>query len=146
MSHDTPLPECLSEVLPAFGLGSPSEVRRLGGTATLKFAVQTSESRFVVRARPIEFADPKLIRFDHQSLWRLADHGLPVPRPHRRPDATSWVHTQHGVFEILSWIEGDDFQTGDRAAIAALGSFLARFHLVLGQDIPRGKEGLLRGD
>src|SRR5580765_2648044 len=102
MSHDPPIPECLSEILPAFGLGSPSDVRRLGGTATPKFALQVPEGRFVLRARPVEFADPKLIQFDHQSLWRLAGSGLPVPSPRRQADGTSWVRTKQGVFEVLS--------------------------------------------
>jgi Ser/Thr protein kinase RdoA (MazF antagonist) len=86
-------PESVKEVQRAFDLGEPSEIRRLGGTATLKFAVQVPEGRFVVRARPAEFADGRFIRFDHECLWRLADTGLPVPRPRRRADGTSWLHT-----------------------------------------------------
>ncbi len=142
----TSYPEYLSEVISAFGLGSASDVLPLGGTATLKFAIQTPEGRFVVRARPSEFADPKLIRFDHQALWRLAEHGLPVPRPCRRPNGTSWVQAGDHVFEVLSWLDGDPFQPGDRATIHGLGDFLARFHLILSDNIPPGKEGLLRED
>ena len=146
MPDDELLPGCMGKVPQAFDLGSPLEVRRLGGTATPKFAVQVPEGRFVVRARPAEFAEEKFIRFDHASLWRLAEHGLPVPRPRRRADGTSWFHTEQGVFEVLSWLEGDSFREGDRAAITALGGFLARFHLALGEHIPPGKKGVLRED
>jgi Ser/Thr protein kinase RdoA (MazF antagonist) len=102
--------------------------------------------RFVVRARPAEFANEGFIRFDHESLGRLAGAGLPVPRPRRRADGTSWFHAGQGVFEVLSWVGGDAFREGDRTAITALGSFLARFHKVLRDGIPAGKEGVLRED
>lgn len=146
MTDDQSLLGNVTEVLRAFDLGAPSEVRRLGGTATPKFAVQVPEGRFVVRARPAEFADERFIRFDHECLRRLADRGLPVPRPCRQVDGTSWIRTKHAVFEILSWVEGDNFQEGDRRAITALGGFLARFHLALSDNIPSGKEGVLRED
>ena len=138
--------EWVGEVLRAFALGAPSEVQRLGGTATPKFAVRVPAGRFVVRARPAEFASERFIRFDHECLWRLADAGLPVPRPLRCTDGTSWFNTEHGVFEILSWVEGEPFREGDRATITALGAFLARFHSLLGENIPNGKEGVLRED
>jgi len=146
MADDERLQGSVRAVLRAFDLGAPSEVGRLGGTATPKFAVQVPEGRFVVRARPAEFADEKFIRFDHECLWRLAKRSLPVPRPRRRADGTSWLRTQQGVFEVLSWLEGDNFREGDRATITALGRFMARFHLVLGENIPAGKEGMLRED
>jgi Ser/Thr protein kinase RdoA (MazF antagonist) len=143
---DQPLRQCVAEVLRAFDLGTPSEVRQLGGTATPKFSVQVPAGRFVVRARPAEFASEGFIRFDHESLGRLAEAGLPVPRPCCRADGRSWFHAEQGVFEVLSWIGGNPFVEGDRAAITALGSFLARFHRVLCDDIPSGKENALRED
>ncbi len=143
---DDPLLRSVAAVLRAFDLGAPSEVRPLGGTATPKFAVQVPGGQFVVRGRPAEFADERFIRFDHQSLWRLADAGLPVPRPRRRTDGTSWFHADQRVFEVLSWLEGGPASQGDQAAIAALGTFLARFHLALSDNIPPGKEGVLRED
>ena len=146
MAEDARLLQCVAEVPRAFGLGAPSNIRPLGGTATPKFAVQVPEGRLVVRVRPAEFADQKLIRFDHEALRRLAEHGLPVPRPHRRANGTSWVGTDQGVFEVLSWIEGEPFRQGERAAITAVGEVLARFHAVLRDNIPAGKEGVLRED
>jgi Ser/Thr protein kinase RdoA (MazF antagonist) len=138
--------QCVADVLRAFDLGVPSDIRRLGGTATPKFAVQVPAGRFVVRARPAEFAPERFIRFDHESLERLADAGLPVPRPRLRADGTSWLSTEQGVFEVLSWVEGGPFLEGDRAATTALGRFVARFHTVLSNNIPAGKEGVLRED
>lgn len=146
MPEDKRMPEWVVEVLRAFDLGEPSEVLRLGGTATPKFAVRVRAGRFVARARPAEFALERFIRFDHECLWRLADARLPVPRPLRRADGTSWFNCEQGVFEILSWVEGEPFREGDRAAITALGTFLARFHSVLSEDIPAGKEGVPRED
>ncbi len=146
MPDDKPLLRSVAQVLRAFDLGAASETRHLGGTATPKFAVQVPTGRFVVRARPAEFADEKFVRFDHECLWRLAERSLPVPCPRRRADGTSWFETDQGVFEVLSWIEGDLFRKGDRAAIAEIGRFLARFHLALSENIPAGKEGVLRED
>ncbi len=146
MGEEEPLSRCVAEVLRAFGLGPPSELRPLGGTATLKFAARVPEGRFVVRARPVEFAAESFIRFDHESLRRLADHGLPVPRPRRRADGTSWCRAGQRVFEVLSWIEGGPFPEGDRSAITALGNFLACFHAALADNVPAGKEGVLRED
>ena len=146
MADPRRVPACVGDVLRAFGLGPATQFYGLGGTATLKFAVDVPEGRFVVRARPAEFAAEPQIRFDHESLRRLAEHGLPVPRPRRRADGTSWFRSEQGVFEVLSWVEGDPFRAGDRAAITALGTFLGRFHQVLSDDIPAGKEGMLRED
>jgi len=138
--------EIVKKVLDAFEMGEPESVGRLGGTATLKYAVRVRRGRFVVRARPAEFADEAMIRFDHESLWRLAERGLPVPCPQRRSDSTSWVRTDEGVFEVLSWVEGDPFPEDDLEAVANVGQFLARFHLALSDHIPAGKEGILRED
>jgi Ser/Thr protein kinase RdoA (MazF antagonist) len=146
MAEPNPVPACVEDVLRAFELGPATRFHGLGGTATLKFAVDVPEGRFVVRARPTEFAAEPQIRFDHESLRRLAEQGLPVPRPRRRADGTSWFRGEQGVFEVLSWIEGDAFHTGNRAAIAALGTFLGQFHQVLSEHIPLGKEGMLRED
>jgi len=79
--NDDDIAQHVPRVLDAFGVGKPLSVRALGGTATRKYEVAVSQGRFVVRMRPAEFAAERMIRFDHESLRRLADSGLPVRGP-----------------------------------------------------------------
>jgi len=133
-------------VLEAFDLGAPLSITRLGGTATRKFAVRVPQGRFVVRVRPAEFAEERMIRFDHEVLWRLTKEGLPVPSPQKRPDGTSWMQSGDDTIEVLSWVEGEPFEWNDLHALEDVGRFLARFHATLSDDIPPGKEGFPRED
>jgi homoserine kinase type II len=130
----------------AFRLGQPERIWPLGGTATPKFAFETPQGQFVVRIRPAEFAADGLVRFDHQVLWRLAEAGLPVPRPQRRPDGTSSLRLDGRVVEVLSWVEGQRYSPGDRTAVGDVGRFLARFHAAIADNMPPGKETFLRED
>ena len=140
------MPKELLPVLRAFGLGDPLEIVPLGGTATHKWDVTTSQRRFVVRVRAAEFADLDATRFDHEVLHRLAQAGFPVPSPLTNVDGSTWlVHDGH-VLEVLSWIEGEPFAEGNATAIQSLGNLLARFHCVFSDDLPPGKKDRLRED
>jgi Ser/Thr protein kinase RdoA (MazF antagonist) len=134
------------QVIRDFALGESFYLKELGGTATSKFEVRTPSGHFVVRRRPTQFAGADMIRFDHDSLGRLAEAGLPVPRPLARPDGSTWVDAAGGRYEVLSWVEGGEFHEKDRQSVANVGRFLARFHAALREDIPPGKEGFLRED
>ena len=138
--------DSVAAVLEAFALGEPESVELLGGTATPKFAVRVPRGRFVVRVRPAEFQREDFIRFDHEALWRLANEGLPVPRPQRKNDGTSWMRLAGQTFEVLSWVRGDPFQWNDHRAVRNVGEFLARFHTTLTDDVPSGKDGFVRED
>jgi Ser/Thr protein kinase RdoA (MazF antagonist) len=134
------------QVLQAFEMGEPTSIEPLGGTATPKFAVATAMGPFVVRVRPREFAEQRLVRFDHAALVRLARQGLPVPSPRQRPDGTTWLHLNGEVVEVLSWVEGEPFVWDDLTAVRNLGAFMARFHAALAGDVPDGKEDFPRED
>jgi Ser/Thr protein kinase RdoA (MazF antagonist) len=140
------IPSELPPVLRAFGLGNPLEIVPLGGTATRKWDVTTTEQRFVVRVRAAEFADLDATRFDHEALRRLSRAGLPVPTPLVNADGSTWLVHEGHTLEVLSWIEGDPFRDGDRAAIRSLGSLLARFHRAGSDDLPPSKKDRLRED
>lgn len=129
-------------VLKAFDLQPPYEIGRLGGTASRKWSVNCIMGRFVLRIRPEEFADAGSTRFDHEVMLRLSAAHFPVPRPRRTPDGRTWITSDAGVYECLSWIEGD----ASSADLHALGSFVARFHAALGKDAQLGKDGKLRED
>ncbi len=133
-------------ILGEFGLAGCSRISRLGGTATPKFDVETHDGRFVARVRPEEFSGESFLHFDHEILRRLADRGLPVPRPRRRPDGTTWLRLGGYTIEVLSWVEGVPFSWDDLEAVRNVGRFLARFHGVLTGDFPPGKEAFLRED
>ncbi|MFH1918811.1 MAG: phosphotransferase, partial [Planctomycetota bacterium] len=138
--------ETLSLVLDAFGLAPPGDVQAAGGTATAKWVVTSAAGRFVLRVRPAEVADEESIRFDHEVLRRLAAAGLPFPTPLARNDGSTWLRLGDRVYEVFPWVAGEPFDYGDAEAVHRLGTFLARFHQALGQDVPPGKEGRLRED
>ncbi|NUQ66312.1 MAG: phosphotransferase [Pirellulales bacterium] len=134
------------EVLKAFGLGPLEEVRRAGGTASPKWSVRTPQGRFMVRARPADFADEASLKFDHAALRRLGEAGLPVPAPLAMPGGSTWILVGERVYEVLSWVAADSFDPADLGARTNLGRFLALFHRALSEDMPPGKQGRLRED
>ena len=138
--------EAITDVCRTFALGKAEHIWPLGGTATVKFAVETTQGRFVVRIRPVEFAKEKLVSFDHQVLWRLHNAGLPIPCPQKTNDGKSWIDMGNRMIEVLSWVEGSFFQWEDQKSLENTGLFLAEFHSLLSEDIPDGKEGVLRED
>ena len=146
LNHNTAGQECPPEVLEAFGLGSPSKVQPAGGTASPKWGVASAKGRFVVRLRPGDVAGAESVSFDHQALRRLSEAGLPVPTPLAKTDGSTWLSLGGRVYEVLHWVDGDPFDEKDRDAVVALGTFLARFHGVLGDDVPPGKAGTIRED
>lgn len=136
----------IHEIVKIVGLNSAISIRVLGGTATPKFDIQTPQGRFVFRVRPPEFAEEKLVRFDHEVLWRLHRAGLPVPCPYMRPDGTNWFVSNNRMWEVLSWVEGEPFDKNNLQEIYNIGQFMARFHLILQEDTPSGKEQSQRED
>lgn len=130
----------------AFPLGTLIEAYPLGGTATPKFAIRTSQGRFVVRVRAPEFASESFTRFDHEALTRLAAAGLPVPCPQRQLGGTSYLAVSGHTIEVLSWVEGNRLQDVSRESAANVGRFLSRFHNAFRGDLPTGKEGFPRED
>ncbi len=77
---------------------------------------------------------------------RLSEAGLPVPTPLAMPNGSTWLRHDGRSYEVLTWVGGEPFDPRDLKAIYAMGEFLARFHLVLADDIPPGKDGQLRED
>ena len=145
-SYGTVSEDEIKEIIKAADLALPKSIKALGGTATQKFDVLTSQGRFVLRVRPAEFAGENLIRFDHEVLWRLHRAGLPVPCPRKRPDGKSWFVSGGRVWEVLSWVEGEPFDINDLHALHNLGQFLGRFHATLQNNIPSAKTGWRRED
>jgi Ser/Thr protein kinase RdoA (MazF antagonist) len=139
-------PRELLPVLEAFGLGTPCEVRPLGGTGTRKWDVATAGGRFVVRLRAAEFADRDATRFQHEVLQRLQRAGFPVPAPLTAHSGATWFAQGGNVYEVLSWIEGEPFVENDSAAVENLGILLARMHRLFTDDPPQMKTTGLRED
>lgn len=137
----------VADTLHAFDLGHTDSNTILGGTAARKWAVSTTKGRYVVRVRPAEFSSEDCVAFDHQVLQRLAAHGLPVPSPQVMSSGETVLRRDDDTIEVLSWIEGDPWSEKNQDEAAhGIGAFLARFHTVLGQEIPPGKENPLRED
>ena len=128
--HPSDTNTLLEQVVEGFALGSIQTVRPLGGTATPKWAVTTTQGRYVVRVRPGEFSTDERIHFVHQVLNRLADTGLPVPRVLIQIDGSSTLPLEGRTYEVLSWVEGEPWSDDDPATVKNLGSFLGRFHQV----------------
>jgi homoserine kinase type II len=133
-------------VLTAFGLETPIDVQRAGGTASLKWVLRTPFRRLLVRVRPDEFADDESVRFDHEVLGRLKKAGLPVPAPLATADGDTWLSLDGRVYEVLEWVDGKPFDEADLDAVHEAGALLARFHRALAEDIPPGKKNRRRED
>jgi len=136
----------IRQIAGAFDLGSIERITELGGTATEKFAIETARGRFVIRVRPWEFASEGRIQFDHETLRRLAAAGLPVPCLQTRQNGSTWLEHGGRIVEVLSWVEGGEFQQSDTRSIFNAGGFLAEFHRAIGDPTPVGKEGFIRED
>jgi Ser/Thr protein kinase RdoA (MazF antagonist) len=116
-------------------LGAPQSIQALGGTATPKWTINTSEGRYVVRIKPDEFSDANRSTLTHHALTKLADAGLPVHRPLPRSSGETLYTHGDFVIEVLEWIEGEPWVDGSAEAVRNLGVFLARFHAILDGDI-----------
>jgi len=128
-----------------FALGPVQRVRALGGTATPKLDLVTGQGRFVLRARPAEFAAPEATAFDHAVLARLHAARFPVPAPRSTRDGPTWLRLDEAVYEVLTWVDGQPYVEGDCRALEDLGRMLARWHRLM-RDAPLGKNGWPRED
>ena len=138
--------DLLCRLLGAYGLEAPDQAEPAGGTASPKWAVTTGGRRLLVRLRPPEFSGRESIRFDHASLGRLKEAGLPVPVPLAKADGATWLCLDGHVYEILRWVDGEPFDESNLEAAGAVGAVLARFHHALPGDACTGKRGKLRED
>ena len=111
------------EITAAFDVGRPTSAQPVGA--------------FLLRRRPDEFAVQEYAAFDHAAVTRMADAGLPVPRP------LGHVSVNGGVFEMYTWL---DAPPASDASPGAVGRFLADMHRVFAGGAPAGKEGMLRED
>jgi len=140
------LQKFITEVASAYGLGAVQSFQSLGGTATPKWTINTSKGCYVVRIRPDEFSDAGQSTSTHQALIKLADAGLPVPRPLRRSSGETLYNSGDSVIEVLAWIDGDIWNGGSPVVFRHLGVFLAKFHATLGSDFENSSEINLRED
>ena len=140
------LQKFITEVASAYGLGTVQAIQPLGGTATPKWTINTNEGRYVVRIRPDEFSDTGQSTLTHQALIKLADAGLPVPRPLIRSTGETLYNFGDSVIEVLEWIDGDIWSGESPEALRNVGIFLAKFHAILGTDFSSSSEIDLRED
>ena len=140
------LQKFITEVASAYGLGAVRAIQALGGTATPKWTITTGNGLFVVRIRPDEFSDASQSTLTHQALIKLADTGLPVPRPLIKSSGETLYNHGDSVIEVLEWIDGDIWNGGSPEAFRNLGVFLANFHATLGTDFADTSEIKLRED
>jgi len=140
------LQKFITEVASAYGLGAVQSIQALGGTATPKWTIKTSDGRYVVRIRPDEFSDASQSTLTHQALIKLADAGLPVPRPLLQSSGETLYNHGNSVIEVLEWIDGDMWIGSSPEAFRNLGVFLAKFHTTLGSDFVNTSEIKLRED
>jgi Ser/Thr protein kinase RdoA (MazF antagonist) len=140
------LQKFITKVASAYGLGAVQSIQALGGTATPKWTINTSDGRYVVRIRPDEFSDTNQSALTHQALIKLANAGLPVPRPLLQSSGETLYHHGDSVIEVLDWIDGDIWNGGSPEAFRNLGVFLAKFHATLGADFTETSAMKLRED
>ena len=120
-----------------FAIGRPRAAQPLGGTATPKWRVETDGGVFVLRRRPDESASPEQAEFEHAAVTRLAEAGLPVPRPR------GCCVLPGGMYEMYSWLDAGETR---KPSPCAVGRFLAVMHGAFASGVPAGKQGVQRED
>jgi Ser/Thr protein kinase RdoA (MazF antagonist) len=136
----------VDKALQSYEISGVERVARAGGTASPKYVVEAGGSRYMLRLRPEQFADQRLIAFDHRALQQLKAAKLPVPIPVSTSSGQTWTRVGSAVYELLTWVDGASFVWEDTRSLVHLGNSLARFHQALQGKVPPGKEGWRRED
>ncbi len=96
----------------------------------LRPVVEIDGRRYLVRWQPPELTESDL-RFRHAFMAHLRDARLPVPGLLARPDGTTHVIADNGIYEVQQWLDGRQFATEDatsEADLEAAARMLGKLH------------------
>lgn len=105
-------------------------VQRAGGTAGMNTRIRTQGGEFFLRSRATEHAQTQYILYDHKLLVELGRCDLPVTPPLTSKDGATFVRLGAKVFELFKWVDGRQFEQGNRRQMTDLGRQIARLHQI----------------
>lgn len=118
----------IGQICSGFGLGELVEVRELGGTRNVSFAVTTNHGKWLVRRRYEGYCEPERIAFDHTAARFLSEHGAAVPPPISETDGSTFWKNDQEIWEVYPWIEGRFLKDGEAEDVRILAEALAKLH------------------
>ncbi|MCS6882796.1 MAG: homoserine kinase [Oscillochloridaceae bacterium] len=145
-------PGDVKRALQHYDLGTVRSVRPASHGAVNETAfVETSSGRYVVRRNQRATGWGK-IELRHRLLNWLRIRGFPSPRLIPARNGDNAVEVDGRVFEVFTFIDGDEFNIDRPAHISGTGSILARYHRTVADfphlpppEAPRYNPGSLLG-
>jgi homoserine kinase type II len=124
--------ELVAQVCSWFGLGEPTEVRRVAeGLMNRNWQVITPGG--TVAVKQVADASAGAVRAQHAAVIALAGAGLPVPAPVAGPGGVTLLEHPAGLFAVLPWAAGTH-RSGlslSHGECRVLGALLGNLHRAL---------------
>lgn len=118
----------VQRALQHYDLGTVRSVRPASHGAVNETAfVETSVGRYVVRRNQRSLGRANL-ELRHQLLQWLRTHAFPSPRLVPARNGATAVEVDGRIFEVFTFIDGDEFNIDRPAHISGTGGILARYH------------------
>ncbi len=105
-----------------------------GGIENTNYFADTASGRYVLTVFERLGADE--LPFYLQLMKHLADHALPVPRPHARGDGSLLLALKGKPAAVVDRLPGEHHLAPDAADCASVGRVLARMHLATRDFLP----------
>ncbi|HEX2539771.1 MAG TPA: homoserine kinase [Caldimonas sp.] len=110
------------------GLGALHELTPCaGGIENTNYFADTSRGRFVLTL--FERMEAEELEFDLQLMRHLAEHALPVPRPHADSDGKLLLSLKGKPAALVDRLPGEHHLAPDGADCRAVGAVLGRMHV-----------------
>lgn len=125
----------VTRALKYYDLGTIRSVRPAShGVVNETAFVETSIGRYVMR-RNQRATGRRALRLRHNLLNWLRARGFPSPRLVPAANGDNAVEIDGRIFEVFTFIDGDEFNIDRPAHISGTGSILARYHRAV-EDFP----------
>ena len=114
-------------VLKYYNLGPLlGNAKRLGGASgSVNFALDTSQGRYFCRMHGGYNEQSALT---HRVVVHLTEKGFPTAHLLRTVAGETHVQYNNKIYELYSFLQGEEFEEGNHAQFAAMGGIIAQFH------------------
>jgi homoserine kinase type II len=118
----------VERALASYDLGTVRSARPAShGVVNETAFAETSAGRYVVRRNQRKLGRASL-ELRHRLLAWLRSHGFPAPRLIPARGGETAVEVDGRIFEVFTFIDGDEFNPDRPAHLIGAGTMLARFH------------------
>lgn len=137
----------LKEVLMHYDIGNVLEVRLLGGgTANRNFLIGTDRGPLVLRERSLKYSSENSAVYEQAFLNHVASRDIPGPRPRKTLENTGYVWAYGRLYEVFTYLDGDNFDPSSVEDLEHAGEFLGRLHVAVRDFKPPCEKALPRYD